>query len=71
LEPDDLLLRFVAFDVAFIGNLLADGLDGLSVGLVSQRAVNDRLQLLDGRLGQSLLDRLLHFPPLGVAGLVR
>ena len=66
LQADDLLFRLVALDVAFQGDLAADGLDGHGVVLFGHGAVEDRLQTLDGRLRQALLHGLVDFLPLGI-----
>ena len=57
LQADDLLFRLVALDGAFQGDLAADGLDGHGVVLFGDRAVEDRLEMLDGRLRQALVAR--------------
>jgi len=54
-EAGDLLLGFVALDVAFEGELLADGLHGLGVGLVLERALDDGFEVGDGGLGRPFL----------------
>ena len=65
-QTDDFFLRLVALDVAFQGDLAADGFDGHGVVLVGHRAVEDRLKGLDGRLRQALLYGLVDFLPLGI-----
>ncbi len=67
LQADDLLLGLVTLDIALQRELLTDGLYGLGVSLVLERALDDRLQIGDGGLGQALLHGLLDLFPLGVA----
>src|ERR1039458_5606824 len=67
LQTRDLLLRLIALDVAFQRDLLPDGLHGLGVGLVFERALDDGFEVGDGGLGQALLDGLLDLLPLRVA----
>ena len=67
-EAGDVLLGFVALDLAFEGDPSGNGFGGLGPGPVRERALDDRLEGLDGRLGQALLHGLLDPLPLALAG---
>ena len=66
-EPGDLLLGFVALDIAFQRDLLTDGFHGLRISLVFHRGGNDGFEVGDGGLRQSFVDGVLDFFPLCVA----
>ena len=59
-------LGLVALDLPLERNLLADGFDRLGIGFGLDRAVDDRLQGLDRRLGQAFLHRVVDLFPIGV-----
>ncbi len=66
-EASDFLLGLVALDQAFEGDLAADGAHGLGVGLVGERAGDDRVEPLDGGFRQTLLGGFVDGFPLGIA----
>ena len=63
LHADDFFLGFVPLDVAFENDLARDGFGRFAPGFVFQRALDDRVQFLDGRLWQTLADRFLNLLP--------
>jgi len=63
----DLFFRLVALNAALQRDFFGDRLDGFGVSLVLHGSRDDRLQLLDGRLGQPFGDRLVDLLPLLVA----
>ena len=65
LQADDLFLRVIALDHAFEGDLAADGLDRLGIGLFLDCPLDDGVQTLDRGLGQAVINRLVHRFPLG------
>ena len=71
LHPRDFLLRLVTFDGPFQVNLLGDGLDRLRVRLVLDGRFDDRVEVVDGGLGQPLGDGLVDLLPLLLAGRLR
>ena len=67
LEAGDLLLGLVALDRALEGDLAADRAHGLGIGLVGERALDDRLEPLDGGLRQAFVGGFVDRFPLIVA----
>ena len=65
---DDFLFGLVSLDRAFQRDLAPDRPDRFGIGFVLQRPLDDRFQVLDGRLGQPFLDGLVHLLPLRLAG---
>ncbi len=66
LQAGDFLLRFVALNIPFEHDFSGDGLGGFAPSPVLERALDDRFKRLDGGLGQTFVDGLVHFLPLGV-----
>ena len=67
LHASDLFLRLVALDAALQCDLLTDRLDRLGIRLVFHGTGDDRIEMLDRRLGQPLTNSLIHLLPLVVA----
>ncbi len=67
LHEGDLFFRLVALDRPLQSHLAADALDRLGVGLLLDRLIDNRLQPLDGRLGQPLFHGFFDQFPLSVS----
>ena len=64
LHPGNFFLGLVSFNGPLHIDLLGNGPDGHGMGFLLQSALDQGVELLDRRLGQTLLGRLLNFFPL-------
>ena len=64
LHPSYLFLRLVSLNGSLQVDLLGNGANGNCMSFFLEGSLDERVELLYGRLGQALLGRLLHFLPL-------
>jgi len=63
-HPGNLFLGLVSLDGSLQVDLLGNGTDGHCMGFLLKSPIDQGFELLNRRLGQSLLGRLLDFFPL-------